>query len=309
MIKNSMIIAVSMLVLPLIAVKAPAAGVSTTCGVMWLSNVKIGQQYSLKQLMGYNFNVTYRGMGMADVMIRYSKPNDIDSGGFEPIPDINWVKVEKDRFSLDPGQTAETDITLSIPNDEKYMGKKYYAIINPVSGPSANAVTEHVVFGAGLMCKLKFEIASKPPTAEEIRQLRKQMQGVAMTFTATPERIFLNEIEPGKNYNIKKDFEETLKLVNTSDFDVQVEVNSIVPKSLGLFPPTGYEEPINPKNLLVKKNKFKMAPNSITEVPLELKLTNNYEKGKSYYFVVVIHTKSKIKEMRYYTKVYVETMK
>lgn len=284
-----------------------AAGLSTTCGAIELENLKIGQSYSLRSVLGYPFNATYRGGSMAELDIKISVPSKNSPDGFEPLNDTSWIRIEKDKFALDPGQTAETDIYINIPNDQQYMGKRYYFRIVPQSSPAKGA-TGQVVFGTALWCTVKLTIAAKPPTAEEIRQLKKQLLGQIMNFSITPERIFVNEIELGKKYDLKKDFDEIIKIVNTSDISATALVSSIPIEVNGFFPPNGYTEPGNPNWLIVKKKKLTLKENSINEIPLELSLPpKTAVMGDKYYFIVAIDVQSKIRTSRYLTKVYVDT--
>ncbi|MFH1369141.1 MAG: hypothetical protein ABII64_08445 [Elusimicrobiota bacterium] len=285
-----------------------ASGISTNCGEIYLENLKIGQTYSLRQLLGRPFDVTYTGISMADLEIKLALQDVHSPDGFEPIRDASWIRIEKDKFSLDPGQTAETDIFITIPNNPQYMGTKLYCWINPQASPPKTKIGD-ILFGTGLICKLKLIVAAKPPTPEEIRQLKKQMLGQIMNFAITPERIFLVNIEPGKRYDLKKDLSEMLKIVNTSDFIADIQVNSIEVKKNGLFPPVGYIEAPDPNWLKVKKKKFKMKENTINEIPLEIEIPKSVKTGESYYFVIVIDVTSKIRTSRYYTKVYVDTKK
>lgn len=303
--KALLCLAVTAGILALWSAGSSASGISTSCGSIWLQNLKIGQQYSLRQLLGFPFNVSYRGTAMVDLQVKAVMFDRVDPYGCDYLPDLAWVKVEKERFSLDPGQTAETDVLITIPNDEKYMGKKYVFYMNPVSGPPADA-KGGFVFGTGLMCPIRLEIAAKPPTPEEIRQLRKQLLGQVMTVSLTPERIFVDDTVPGKSYNLKKDYDETLKIVNTSDIEVQVTLENMKSQLAGMAPPGGYVEPDDVKWVKLGKTKLKLQPNSITEVPLTLVVPSSAKPGGKYFLLVCAHVKSAIRLSNYYMKVYVD---
>ncbi|MDD5135760.1 MAG: hypothetical protein PHN63_00265, partial [Candidatus Omnitrophica bacterium] len=48
----------------------------------------------------------------------------------EPIPDLSWVKIEKNYFgNVAPGGAIETDISVTIPSGSEYSGKKYQVYI------------------------------------------------------------------------------------------------------------------------------------------------------------------------------------
>jgi len=49
--------------------------------------------------------------------------------GYEPNPDANWVSFKKDKEDIDGEQIAVFQPLIKIPNDPKYRGKKYAALI------------------------------------------------------------------------------------------------------------------------------------------------------------------------------------
>ncbi|MCS7228388.1 MAG: hypothetical protein NZ839_05440, partial [Endomicrobia bacterium] len=172
---------------------------------MYLSNLKIGQEYSLKQILGFPFQVRYQGIYPVDLKIELEKPSSSTPDGYEPIPDLSWIQIERQEFSLDPGETAETDILIRIPNDESLLGKKFNVNIMPRTGPPKGG-GGGIVFAVGITCRLSLAIAPKPPTIEEIReQQRKRFSGY-VDISVTPNRIFIYDIEPNKVYNLTKQF-------------------------------------------------------------------------------------------------------
>ncbi|MBU0952552.1 MAG: hypothetical protein KKH91_07020 [Elusimicrobia bacterium] len=284
-----------------------SAGISSPCGGMYLGNLKIGQSYSLQQCLGYPFSVTYKASSMVELRINLKAPTTTTLDGFEPIPDLNWIKVIKDQFSLDPGQSAETDILITIPNDEKLMGKKYLVNVNPV-GSAPQKSGAGLVFGIGLMCKLELTIASKPPTPEEIRQIKKQQLGGVVSVLISPERIFLVDVPTGKKIDLKKDYQEGLKIVNSTDFKLKANISSVDVVKAGMFAPIGYKLASDPNWLKVGKSKITIGKNSIQDIPLYLEIPDT-QKGEKLYFVIVTEASSKIRNVRYFTKVYVDAAK
>jgi len=286
------------------------AGISSPCGSMYLGNLKIGQTYSLQKLLGYPFSVTYKGRYMVDLNIALVKPSTTTSDGYEPIPDLNWIKIQKTEFSLDPGQTAETDILITIPDDEKYLGKKYKVDILPcTSAPKIPGVAgSGIVFSSALMCGLKLEIAGLPPTPEEIRLIKKQALSGELGVFVSPERIFLVEIPTGEKVDVKKKYNEVIKIINSTDEQVDVELESIEISKSGFGPPSGYIETENPNWLILKTKKFKLKPNTIKEIELFLNIPPD-KKDKKYYFVVSCLVRSKHREIRNSVKIYAETQK
>jgi len=308
--------------------KLYSGGLSTPCGVMTLGNLKIGQEYSLKQLLGYPYNVTYRGKYPVDLNIDVVKPSTTTAEGFAPIPDINWIKLQKQEFSLDPGQTAETDIFITIPNDESLLGKKYRVIISPYTTAPKGDTRGGFVFSLALSCHLQLSIAPKPPSEEEIRQQKKRILSNYVNFSVSPERIFLYDLKPNKIYNLTKEFNEVIKIINATQQDVRVSFEQIKASEIGIFLP---ENTIEIEDLSLLKcipKKFNLKKDSIKSVNLTLSTKGLESKNssiednksvseqvskddsdslaKKYFTLVRINFSNKYTDINYYVKFYIE---
>jgi hypothetical protein len=210
---------------------------------------------------------------------------------------------------LDPGQTAETDIIIRIPNDERHLGGRYIVRIHPQSTAPRGA-GPGLAFSVALLCDLRLEIAPRPPTPEEIRQLRRQKLGGRIEVKVTPERIFLSEIPLGRKVDIRRKFGDSIKIINTSDFHIDASINSLPVEKAGLFPPTGYEEAPDPTWLRVRRNRVRVSRNSVAEIPLTIKIPKDKSNlDRNFYFVVAVDVVSEIRNVRHLVKVYAETVK
>ncbi|MCS7228045.1 MAG: hypothetical protein NZ839_03670 [Endomicrobia bacterium] len=282
-----------------------SAGLSTPNAAMYLFNLKIGQEYSLKQLLGYPFRVTYRGRFPVDLKITLEKPTT-NYMEFEPIPDLSWVQLERSEFSLEPGETAETDIILKIPNDEKYLGKKYRLIISPATGAPKGDNRAWLAFAVGLVCTLDFTIAPKPPTIEEIRQQQKRRLSGYLDVSVSPNRIFVYDIEPNKKYNLTKQFNEVIKIINATSQRVNVQIESILPTAIGIFLQEDQLELPQPNLLKTKPQKTKLKPDSVKSFEIIFD-SKNLESSKKYLAVFKIHLFNERLDVNHYVKVYIET--
>lgn len=293
-------------VLCLVQPASRAGGLATTTGSMYLGNLKIGQTYSLKQLVGYGFNAQYRGVALVVVNISARRPRNTTSDGFEPIPDETWVDIDRRSFALDSYQTAETDIHVTIPNDEKYLGKKYCVLIVPETS-AATVVGGGIALGTALECALRLDIAPKPATPEEIRLLKKQLLGQALQVNISPERVFLTEVPIGRNVDVKQEYGDDIKIVNMSDFECNVEIEQLPASKLGFFPPVGYKEPEKQEWLKLGKKKFKVGANQIGIIPLYVNLPKDkVKKNDKLLFTMRVLLSSKIRQVMYTPKVYID---
>lgn len=288
---------------------ASAAGLSSPNASMYLGNLKIGQTYSLRQLLGYPFKATYKGRSMVNLTIGVEHPRQVSSDGFEPIPALDWIAIERGEFALDPGQTAETDILIKIPDDPAHLGKKYLVIITPRSGVPRETGAG-IAFSTALNCQLRLDVAALPPTPEEIRQLRRMQHGQSAGVAVSPERIFVNEIEPGQKIDVKKIFGDVIKIVNSSDFNVDAFIESADPAKFGLFAPSGYETAPDHKWLVPAKRRIKIQKNRIAEAPVTINIPSGSEHaGKHYYFAVAVTVKSPIREVNHLVRFFVDMKK
>jgi hypothetical protein len=285
-----------------------SGGLSSPNAAMYISNLKIGQEYSLKQLLGYPFSVTYKGKFPVDLRIELIKPATTTNDGYEPIPDLSWIQLQKTEFSLDPGETAETDIIIKIPNDESLLGKKFHVSISPTTSAPKGDNRAWLAFAVGLVCKLYLSIAPKPPTIEEIRELQKKRLSGYLDVSVSPNRIFIYDLEPNKKYDLTKQFNEVIKIINATSQNVFVETESVLPSTRGIFLTDGQQELPKPELLVVKPKKDKLKPDSVKSYKLFLD-TKGLEPDKTYLAVVKVSLKNERLDVNHYVKVYIEMKK
>ena len=144
------LIIVSML-LVLYATLAYAGGLSTTFGEVKLEGLEIGQEYSMEKEAQFPLEVENTSDQVLELKIEALLPEESNlKKGFEPIPDIAWIRLEKDKFTLKPGEKAKTDVIISIPDNKEYSGKSYQVYL-----------WSHTVgrgLGVGLRSRLLFTI-------------------------------------------------------------------------------------------------------------------------------------------------------
>jgi len=136
---------------------AMAGGLSSHFIEVKLKDVKIGKIYSVQEKTGKLLDISNTTEDMTlDIAIESEKPQDYNLvSGYEPIPDLSWVVIEKNFFEgLKPGETVKTDILISIPKKGKYAGKKYQVYIY-------SHTTGEQTFRTGLMGRLLIEINKK----------------------------------------------------------------------------------------------------------------------------------------------------
>ena len=136
-----------------------AGGLSTTLTEVKIEGAKPDVIYSIKEQAGKPLIVkNTTETRSVDIAIEAEKPVDYNLvPGYEPIPDLSWVVIEKNYFeNVMPGESAETDIMIKIPDDEKYSEKKYQVYIySHTAGKD--------MMRMGLMSRILIETAKFPP--------------------------------------------------------------------------------------------------------------------------------------------------
>lgn len=150
---SALIFCLSMIILCL-STPLYAGGLSTTFGEVKVENLKIGKEYSLEEVAKFPLIVNNTSDEVLELKVEvlYPKPKELKED-FEPIPDISWITLEKEEFTLKPQEEAKTDVIIRIPDDKKYLGKRYQVYI-----------WSHTVgrsLGVGLKSRLLFTIASE----------------------------------------------------------------------------------------------------------------------------------------------------
>lgn len=130
-----------------------AAGIQTQFVEVILENLKTGESYSLAKERNFPLSITNTGDGSVVIKVEPLRPEPVELiKGFEPIPDPSWIRFERDVFTVSPNGTGQTDILITIPNDRRYLGKKYQVTIfsRSISG----------MIGVGFRSRVLFSIDS-----------------------------------------------------------------------------------------------------------------------------------------------------
>jgi hypothetical protein len=138
---------------------ARAGGLSSHFVEVRLKDLIPGKTYSVKELTGKFLDINNTSENITvDIGIEPEMPAKYNLvSGYEPIPDLSWVKVDKNYFKkVGPGDSIETDIYISIPKDRKYAEKKYQVYI--YSHTAGNDT-----FRMGILGRILIEIAAPSP--------------------------------------------------------------------------------------------------------------------------------------------------
>ena len=274
-----------------------AAGISTRFGDVTVENLAIGNRYSMRETARLPLVIQNNSDSTIEVRIDVLPPAESElKPGYEPIPDISWIELEKRELVIGPRMHGETDVFINIPDDKKFENKKYQVYIwsHSVGG----------TIGLGLKSRLRFSIISEETAAK--KKVERKARGT-FEFEIEPTEIILEDIQPGTIFDVQKETGAALRIKNNAAASKEFRVESIrVSDSLAELPPNFRECP-NPSFLLFESGKEFIVPaGTEKEIRLLLVFPDREEyRGKKYLFIIHVQQEG----VGIYSKLYVSTAK
>jgi hypothetical protein len=250
-----------------------AAGIRTTFVKVTLDNLRIGNEYNIREMANLPLAVYNTGDQAIDLKVEPTVPLlDELREGYEPIPDVSWILIKQDSFkAVKPDGVAITDVVISIPDAHEHLGKKYQAM-----------VWSHTV-GAGLIaCGLKSEI---------LFSISRTEAGAKEDLHVFPTEVFVSDVKAGKVFDVKKKGGGvTLKVFNRSGENKEFEIESIRVADSPLELKEGYIDCPDPGFLVLSDAAFTLREDEDKEIAMRLAFPENeLYAGKRYMFAV--HTR------------------
>lgn len=275
-------------------------GLSTQSGQVVIENLKIGQTYNTRELVDLPLRVRNRGDETVDLKIElYIPPQNEIRRGCEPIPDISWVKLSKDFFTIGPGESAVTDVIISIPDDEKYFNKRYQFNI------WSHTVGSGKFIALGVDSRFLFTIANVRADVSEERYM--EIIG-DINFSLLPHRLHINNLKLGKKYNIEKLTGVSFKLINPNERKFAYKIASLDTKKALRGITEGWEDCPDPSFLIINKPEFTVGANEIKKINIYIEFPNKKEyRGKKYLFIIHTELLGQPIQFGVYNNIYVTT--
>ncbi|MBN1385025.1 MAG: hypothetical protein JW983_09120 [Elusimicrobia bacterium] len=255
---------------------ASGLGISTEFNNIFIENLQIGGEYNIREIANLPLKVQNTGEEKVRIDIHPVVPQKEHlREGFEVIPSTEWIRLSKERFEVGPEEYAISDVIISIPDDEIYLGKKYQVNLwSCVSRIGAGAGMVSVT--PGIEGSLLFSIAPVK-TKEKIKP-------VDLSF----------EVEPEELYAVA---DSTCELIGI------IEIKNISKRS------RKYEisqEDINKANIRIKDG-YEAAPEGmiLSFVPAELKIRRR--KKKSFNVYIEMPDREKYIDKKYMTLMEIKT--
>lgn len=287
---------------------ANALGIRTKFGLVVVENLQPGQTYNLRELTGLPLSVVNAADKQVTIKMDLQKPDPeqekgMGAKGFESIPDLSWIKLSRDFFVVDPGQSAIADVLITIPDDDKYLGKRYQVNI------WSHTIGKQFL-NVGLMSRLRITIAKRRMTEEEKRAEAHRGEIIKnIDFQLLPHTIFIDGVELAKKIDIEKKYKQSLKIVNPNNEEFSYRIMAVTAWGAGIGVIPGYDEAPDLSFLTFSEKEFSVSPISIREVKMFLQIPDEEKyKRKKYQFIICVEVLNQPIVYEIYSRLFVSTV-
>jgi hypothetical protein len=175
------------------------SSLSTTIPELVFDNVVPGKPCSLNRTEGAKFSINNTGSDKINVQVELQDPITIKAG-YEPILDMAWITLEKSYFEgVIPNNNIHSDVTVSLPQNYLYIGKKFQATL----WSHTTAIPGKVGVGVGLNTRILVNVIKYDGLPAESRENRPAV-------TVIPDKLVVDTVSETKK-------QVKFKLVNSAD--------------------------------------------------------------------------------------------
>ncbi|HBT60295.1 MAG TPA: hypothetical protein DEB40_00940 [Elusimicrobia bacterium] len=275
-----------------------AGGLSTSFGEVLVENLQIGQAYNTQELIGLPLRIRNTTPQSVEIEMHPRRPSLKEvKGGYEPIADLAWIRLEKTSQTVAAGQEAVSNVFLNIPRDKKLMGRRFDVRLESYTKPPLKGGT---ALSVGISSRLIFTISSVegPPPGTK----------AAKVFTVQPPELFLSGVKVGEKINSGTAFGKSLRLINPNDFQCSYSVRSISIAKSQTKVRLGFEEAPDAGFLNVDEADFDVPPHGEKNVYLVVDFPPEARyRGKNYMFLLETRQRTGTPSIQVYNRVYVFT--
>ncbi|MBI3012122.1 MAG: hypothetical protein HYY63_00675 [Elusimicrobia bacterium] len=208
---------------------------SGSMGELLIRNLQPGTTVQLTPLMRLPWRIQYEGKEAIQLILRPAVPDGVEEmkTGYEVIPDLSWVRLSPALFDLEKSSTVASDVSISIPNDDSLLGKKFVVYLWAQTAAKKAGVST----GLGVKGRLLLTIApERKKISDSLNTARSYME-----FKLRPETVLLQGIQPGKKIALNKVLKKKFVVENFGSETMKFSVNRISGDSLGMNPTQGME--------------------------------------------------------------------
>ncbi|NTV53519.1 MAG: hypothetical protein HGA76_10990, partial [Candidatus Firestonebacteria bacterium] len=126
-------------------------------GEILVENLQIGTTYNLTEIANLPLEVNNDSDEAMTIQAEPLKP-DKPIAGYEAVPSVAWIKISPAKFPMQPRVKHLSDVHITIPQDRKYLGRKYQVDIFTHSAENADGMNFMSV-KLGIKGRLLFTVA------------------------------------------------------------------------------------------------------------------------------------------------------
>ena len=286
--------AVLMLMVLTLPRPAFAGGLKCSIGEVVIENLKIGQRYSLKTLANLPLTLTNTSDHAVRVAIDAMVPDASElRQGAEAIRSVEWASAMPETLELASKETRTAELILEIPDDEALFGRKFQAIFWSHTLPRAGDMLAY-----GLKSRVIF-------TVDTTREAEGVTPTGDLSLTLVPSQAEFERLTPGRKYRLEEALREPLKVRNTSDRQVQVEVRALSLGEAGIRAEAGTADLLESGEVSLSPSSFALAPGEERTLEGVLSLTKrNLPKGKDLMCVIAAAVTDREVKTQIYSRIY-----
>ncbi len=258
-----------------------AGGLRTQLGEVVIENLQVGQTYNLKDLANLSLIVTNTSDFTLDLKMDVLVPSDGELKlEAQAIPEASWVELSQDFYTVEPGAQAVSDILISIPDDEQYLGKTYQVVIwsHSLARPGSGMTLAY-----GLKSRIIFTI--DPVRAEPVDLVLTSDASVG--FSVGPQEIKLKDVAAGVLWDVEEKAGVLLTISNPGTQIRKVQLKSQTVANSSASVTKGFEDTPDASYLRFNEDELVLEPGEIRTVRMYLDFpANNQHAGHHYMFII-----------------------
>ena len=253
-----------------------AGGLRCSVGEVVISNLKIGQAYSLKVLANLPLVLTNTSDRPAHILVDALVPDSSELRmEAQPIPDARWASVAPDSFELGPRETKSVEMLLNIPDDEALFGRKFQ-----VTFWSHTLAQAGDLLAYGLNTRVIFSI-------DQVRDTTMEVPSGDLSLSLSPATMTLDGIVPGREYHLADLLREPLVVRNTSSRPLSVELRPLNPQQSATELTPGYADLLNAATVSLSPTHLTLKPGEEATVTGTVLFSKNARSAGRKYMCVV----------------------
>lgn len=276
-----------------------AGGLRTQLGEVVIENLQVGQTYNLKDLANLSLIVTNTSDFSLDLKMEVLVPSEGELKlEARAIPDVSWVELSQDLHTVEPGLQAISDILISIPDDDQYMGKTFQVIIwshslaRPGSGMSlAYGLKSRIIFTTDVVRAKPVELVLA--------------SDASVDFSVGPQEIRLKDVAAGVLWDVEEQAGISLTISNPGRQMRTVQLRSQTVANSKASVTEGYEDTPDASYLRFNQDELVLKPGENKTVRLYLDFPEDKElSGHHYMFIIHALTVGEKVSTGVYSKLY-----